>query len=102
MSQFRRPSPEEEVYEQIDQRAIEQFAFGAEDQYENLVEKELSAAKARFPFLSNATIWRFLEYMSHRDAAQADRAAAERHIPNLTEKDFWKAVYEFDPLGPGM
>lgn len=35
--------------------------------------------------------------------AQANlKAAAARRIPNLNEQDFWDAVYEFDPLGPGQ
>lgn len=35
--------------------------------------------------------------------ADANRkAAAARYIPNLKEHDFWDAVYEFDPRGPGQ
>ena len=102
MSQSRQPRSVEEVFEQINQKAIEQRAFGGRGKYENFVEKEIKAANAHFPFMGNATYLNFLEYMSLRDAARATRAAAERRIPNLTEKDFWKAVYDFDPLGPGM
>lgn len=102
MSQSRQPSSVEEVFEQIDRKATEQYVCDVAGRYQTFVKEELSAANARFPFTSHATYWQFLEHMSLRDKERAARAAAARHIPNLSEKDFWHTVYEFDEMGPGM
>ena len=102
MSQSNEPTSVEQVWEQLKKWTLENQNFSDAWEHEDWVRAKIDAAKARFPFMRNATVGDYSGYMIRQMADENQKAAAARYIPNLTERDFWDAVYQFDPLGPGQ
>ena len=102
MSQSHEPTSVEQVWEQIKQWTLENEDLADAWEHEEWLKVKIDAAKARFPFMRNATMQDYTGYVIRQMAGANIKAAAARHIPNLKEQDFWDAVYEFDPRGPGQ
>lgn len=61
------------------------------------VDAQIAAAQERYPFLRGKTSTDFFHHHV-RKSARAKQAANAGPPPTI--EDFWKAAYEFDPLGP--
>ena len=100
MSQANEPTSAERVWEQIRTWALEKEDFTDAWEHEEWLKAKIDAAKSRFPFMQNATVGDYTGYIIRQMADANQNAAAARYIPNLTERDFWDAVYDFDPRRP--
>ena len=101
MSELSRSATAEEVYAQIYKESIEkQQSTMVQWKYEDWVNKKIEEAKPRFPSMREASLDKYALWALKHDWQEEEAIKAARYIPDLTEQDFWDAVYNFDPSAP--
>ncbi|KAL9604119.1 MAG: hypothetical protein Q9219_000707 [cf. Caloplaca sp. 3 TL-2023] len=61
------------------------------------IRAEIAKAKARYPLMRDLTLSNYIEYRSLAVARKLPPALSDK---TPTSTDFWKAAYNFNPLGP--
>ncbi|KAL8684358.1 MAG: hypothetical protein Q9218_008322, partial [Villophora microphyllina] len=62
------------------------------------IERQLNQAKSQYTFMENKTA---LDYLEHAQGLFAEEAKKKvEDFPNPSNKQFWKAAYDFDPVPP--
>lgn len=89
------PQSVEEVYDRIYHSAVTACAGSKAAGTGDYVEIALKDASKKYPFMKGATVKQLLYYITKKQNTEKRRAWQQ---DRPTEKDFWDAAYEFDPL----
>ncbi|KAI4207458.1 MAG: hypothetical protein LQ346_000587 [Caloplaca aetnensis] len=95
------PQTVEDVFKDIDKElhGIIEY-FDDMDIYIAWITKKIEEAKIRYPFMQDATEEGFNVWGLREDAIKIKSSNQNQNLPPPTDKEFWKAAYQYDPLGP--
>ncbi|KAL8770274.1 MAG: hypothetical protein Q9209_003910 [Squamulea sp. 1 TL-2023] len=95
MSQLRN---KEEVFEEIDALASEaRLEIGDSAVDRKWFKARIDERRSRYPFMAYVDFGHYLEWGMAKIVREVQAAEA---VPKPTNADFWKAAYDYDPLGP--
>ncbi|KAL8853174.1 MAG: hypothetical protein Q9221_001908 [Calogaya cf. arnoldii] len=92
------PKTREEVWEELEVLGLPISRVDqTTDKYKDWFEDQIEQRRARYPSMANATFGDFLRWKMGKMAQEVRDA---KTAPKPTAQDFWKAAWEYDPLGP--
>ncbi|KAI4169209.1 MAG: hypothetical protein LQ343_005871 [Gyalolechia ehrenbergii] len=97
----------EQVFDALERRIDDAGGFDLDlVRYTEVLDQQLDAAKARFPFMQSVTRKEYSIYRSTKDylerRATNDVYQMDDGSPAPTSKDFWAAAYDYDPYANAL
>ncbi|KAL8842824.1 MAG: hypothetical protein Q9176_002460 [Flavoplaca citrina] len=89
----------EEVWKELEElgRPMRRFDPAGADAYRAWFQDQIEQRRGRYPSMAYATFGDYLEWGMGQITQAVDQAKA---MPKPTSRDFWKAAWNYDPLGP--
>ncbi|KAL8719610.1 MAG: hypothetical protein Q9225_003411 [Loekoesia sp. 1 TL-2023] len=92
------PQTVEEVFDLIRERILQNdICYLDVLEVLDYIKKQIEQAKRQFPFMRDKTEWDYVEYRDYLSAISYQPSPPQ---PVPTSQQFWRAAYEYDPLGP--